>query len=61
MRATVPLERGLKESRKRLPRKEILSMLAKGLRPTVIARDLGISRLSVYRVKGELPLAKSTT
>lgn len=40
-------------SQKRLPRQEILSRLAKGYNPTVIARQLKISRLSVYRVKAE--------
>lgn len=40
-------------SQKSLPREQIIALLAKGMRPSVIARDLGISRLSVYRVKGE--------
>ena len=48
-----PVTHDKPNNRRTLPRETILAMLAKGLRPTVIARDLGVSRLSVYRVKLE--------
>jgi DNA invertase Pin-like site-specific DNA recombinase len=42
-----------KGGKKVLDRAKVLSMLEEGMGPSVIAKDLGIGRMSVYRIKKE--------
>ena len=50
------MKRGVYRGRKpSLPRDQVRELAANGLRPTVIAKQLGISRMSVYRVMAATP------